>query len=37
MLGPGVYVTSNMSKAKNYGSVVLELEVDVGHVKKIDR
>jgi RNA:NAD 2'-phosphotransferase (TPT1/KptA family) len=40
MLGKGVYMSSDISKARAYaggGGVVLEAEVDVGKVKKIDR
>lgn len=37
MLGAGVYVTRDPKKASAYGSVILELIVSVGKVKKIDR
>eukprot|EP00927_Polykrikos_kofoidii_P046128 TRINITY_DN40320_c0_g1_i1.p1 TRINITY_DN40320_c0_g1~~TRINITY_DN40320_c0_g1_i1.p1 ORF type:complete len:346 (+),score=18.46 TRINITY_DN40320_c0_g1_i1:82-1119(+) len=39
MLGPGVYVSSDIAKARCYGgqnNVVFELRVDLGKVKKID-
>lgn len=37
MLGQGVYMSRDIRKARAYGEVVLEAEVDVGKVKKIDR
>ena len=38
MLGSGVYASSDIRKARNYGGgeVILKLEVFVGKVKKID-
>merc|ERR1712098_524240 len=37
MLGPGVYVSQDINKARKHGAVVLETEVRTGKVKKIDR
>jgi hypothetical protein len=37
LLGPGVYMSRDMEKAKHYGVVVLEARVDVGRVTVIDR
>ncbi|CAE7395331.1 unnamed protein product [Symbiodinium pilosum] len=37
MLGPGVYVSRDIEKAMKYGPVVLEVTVEVGRVKRIDR
>merc|ERR1712166_1097891 len=36
MLGPGVYVSRDIEKARCYGPVVFELLCDLGWVKKID-
>ena len=37
MLGPGVYVSRDIAKARRYGSVVFACSVSVGKVKKIDK
>jgi hypothetical protein len=37
MLGRGVYLSRDISKAADYGSVVLRVSVNVGRVAKIDR
>eukprot|EP00397_Hematodinium_sp_SG-2012_P051920 GEMP01061120.1.p1 GENE.GEMP01061120.1~~GEMP01061120.1.p1 ORF type:complete len:192 (+),score=6.76 GEMP01061120.1:475-1050(+) len=37
MLGPGVYASTDIKKARSYGPVVFKLEVRLGKVKKIDR
>lgn len=37
MLGKGVYMSRDINKARAYGEVVLEAEVEVGKVRKIDR
>ena len=37
MLGPGVYLSRDIEKAKAYGSTVLRVRVCVGRVKQIDR
>lgn len=36
MLGPGVYLSKDISKASDYGNVVLRVSVNVGRVAKID-
>ena len=36
MLGPGIYLSRDIKKAKNYGCVVLKCNAAVGKVKKID-
>ena len=36
MLGEGVYVSSDIEKAKRYGSAILTVEVKLGRTKKID-
>jgi hypothetical protein len=36
MLGPGVYCTRDIRKAKQYGAVILTLLVNVGRVKVIE-
>ena len=36
MLGRGVYLSRDLRKARNYGPVVLECEVSVGRVARID-
>ena len=36
MLGRGVYVTDDITKARKHGDTVLELSVRLGKVKKID-
>ena len=37
MLGSGVYVSSSVKKAVNYGPVVLMLDVEIGKLITIDR
>ena len=37
MLGSGVYLSRDITKAETYGQVVFECLVDVGRVKRIDR
>ena len=37
MLGPGVYLSREPRKARKYGPVLLECEVLIGNVKRIDR
>jgi len=37
MLGPGVYCSRDLRKARRYGPVVLKLHVYLGRVIKIDR
>merc|ERR1719183_2957484 len=36
MLGPGVYVSRDPSKAKSYGSVILNLNVTIGKTAVIE-
>ena len=36
MLGPGVYCSRDINKARNYGDTVIRVRVDVGRVKVID-
>eukprot|EP00438_Fugacium_kawagutii_P006162 Skav207450 [mRNA] locus=scaffold3545:35731:36342:+ [translate_table: standard] len=36
MLGPGVYVSADIEKAKRYGTSILILEVKLGKTKRID-
>merc|ERR1712194_365953 len=37
MLGPGVYLSTDIRKARSYGTAVLECRVHVGCVKCIDQ
>jgi len=37
MLGAGVYMSTDIDKARGYGPVVLEAQVQVGKVKRVDR
>mmetsp|Transcript_33443 Transcript_33443/g.93841 ORF Transcript_33443/g.93841 Transcript_33443/m.93841 type:complete len:210 (+) Transcript_33443:78-707(+) len=36
MLGAGVYVSADLAKARKYGDTILDLEVKLGKIKRID-